>query len=384
MALLLALGLTVAPLAGSSRRAPPSRRSVRSERAKRQARREPQTPGAEGRRTTGLRLFTADRELNLTRGRLRSLHQRRRDLDQQLEVTRADLQRSVQTMGDQRARLNRRLRDMYKYGPARELEVILSRQSFAQLMTRWDYLLMVAEQDHQLLEEYRDRKDHVETLQQRLQGHLQQVDRTARQTDSENARLATLRSQQGSQVRTIQTQRQAYEAAAAEMEKTAKGLQSLLARLEVRRKQEATSGREVTPYTGDFAKGEGSLDWPVRGDVIGHFGPETHPRFGTVIKNDGIDISGAIGTPIHSVAKVKVEYVSDDYASYGQIVIIDHGDGYRTLYAHLSEIDVTAGLEVTAGQIIGRLGDSGSLKGPILHFEVRKGATALDPQGWLR
>ena len=65
-------------------------------------------------------------------------------------------------------------------------------------------------------------------------------------------------------------------------------------------------------------------------------------------------------------------------------MILNHGDGYFTLYAHLSEILVSVGQTITAGQIVGRVGDTGSLKGPILHFEVRKGGTALNPQDWLR
>ena len=138
------------------------------------------------------------------------------------------------------------------------------------------------------------------------------------------------------------------------------------------------------PYTGDFAKGEGHLDWPVRGSVIGRFGPEKHPKWGTVTLNNGIDIEAAVGTTVRSVAKGRVDYTSEDFSSYGQIVIVNHGDGYFTLYGHLSEILVSVGQEIPAGQPIGRSGETGSLKGPILHFEVRKGASALNPEDWLQ
>jgi septal ring factor EnvC (AmiA/AmiB activator) len=273
---------------------------------------------------------------------------------------------------------------MYKYGPASELEVILSHQSFAQLLARWDFLQMVAEQDRQLMEDVRDRKEQVEALETRLQGHLKQIDRTTRQTTSENQRLAVLRAQRQNQVQSIQTQRQAYEAAAAELERTARAIRTLLVQLESRRKADAAGGKLAPAYSGEFARGEGALDWPVRGNLVGRFGPETHPRFGTTINNNGIDIAADLGTPVRSVAKGRVEYTSEDYASYGPIVILDHGDGYRTLYAHLSEILVSVGQEVASGQIIGRVGDAGSLKGTELHFEVRKGGTALNPQDWLR
>jgi septal ring factor EnvC (AmiA/AmiB activator) len=343
----------------------------------------------QGKETQALgQLKRTDRELRSTRGRLQNLSRRRRNLGQQLELTRGDLQLSIQSLGSARERLRRRLRSIYKMGPARELEVMLSNQSFAQLMARWDFLLMVAEQDRQLVEDVRERKERVESLETRLQGHLSQIERTTRQTTSENQRLARLREQRAGQVSSIQTQRQNYEAAAAELERSARALQRLLVQLEQRRKsrdvQRRAEGRPAAPFSGDFAKGEGELEWPVRGPVIGRFGPETHPRFGTTINNNGVDIAAAIGSPVQAVARGSVEYTSEDFASYGPIIILNHGDGFMTLYAHLSEILVNVGQEIAAGQIVGRVGDTGSLKGSILHFEVRKGGTALNPQDWLR
>lgn len=324
-------------------------------------------------------LRQTDRAIGRARSRLRQLGRRRQNLGQQLEVTRTDLQYSIQSLGSARARLRLRLRSLYKFGPARELEVLLSRQSFAQLLARWDFLLMVAEQDRQLVEDVRERKEQVESLETRLESHLSQIERTTRQTTGENQRLGRLRDERVAQVQSIQTQRQSYEQAAAELERTARALQRLLVQLEQKRKRAPQPS-----YSGAFARGEGELDWPVRGQLVGRFGPETHPRFGTTINNNGVDIAAAVGTPVRSVAKARVEYTSEDYASYGPIVILNHGDGFFTLYAHLSEIGVAVGEEVTAGQVIGRVGDTGSLKGPILHFEVRKGGTALNPQDWLK
>ena len=333
-------------------------------------------------------LRRTEKDLGATRRRLQTLQHRRQQLDTQLEVTRVDLQRNIQSLSDKREVLRHRLRRVYMARPASDLEALLSSESFAQLLTRWDAMVMVAEQDRLMMEDVRARKEVVETLEQRLTGHLQQVQRTANQTTAENQRLAEQRSQRAQTVRDIQTQRQAYEAAAAELEKTAKAAQALLARLERQRQAEANKakleGRPSTPYTGDFPKGQGSLDWPLRGNVIGTFGPETHPRFNTTIVNDGIDIAADIGTPVRAVAKGKVAYTNDDYASYGQIVILNHGDGYYTLYGHLSDISVSTGQDVTPGQVIGQSGDTGSIKGPMLHFEVRRGGTALDPRGWLR
>ena len=268
---------------------------------------------------------------------------------------------------------------MYKFGPARELEFLLSTESFAQLLARWDYLVLVAEQARRLFEGVRERKEVVQTLEHRLEGHLTQVDRTTRQTSSENKRLAQQRVSRQQTLSSIQTQRQAFEAAAAQLERDAQALKRLIARLE----QKRTAA--PVPYTGDFAKGHGQLEWPARGAIVGHFGIETNPRFPNVkVPNNGVDIGIPVGTPVKAVAKGRVEYTSDSFASYGEIVILNHGDSYYTLYAHLSDITVSVGQEVATGQTIGRSGETGSLKGPILHFEVRKGGTALNPEDWLQ
>lgn len=384
---LLAL-LCAAPLAAQDSLEASKRQEL--ERVQRQAREKREAATRlKGQETQALgQLRRTERELNLTRKRLRTLNRRRQQLNQELEVTRASLARTILTLEQQRYRLAHRLRGLYKFGPARELEFLLSTRSFAELLTRWDYLVMVAEEDRVLLENVRSEREQIETDKRLIEDHLSDVRRTTRRTATENQRLADLRQTRASTVETIQSQRQAYEAAAAELERTAKAIQRLLAQLERRRKEEAdrarAEGRNPQPYTGDFARGEGALDWPLRGDLVGRFGPETHPRYGTTTLNNGIDIRAAIGTAVHAVARGRVDYVSEDYSSYGQIVIVNHGDGFYTLYAHLSEILVSVGQEVTAGQVIARSGDSGSLKGSILHFEVRKGGTALNPEDWLR
>ncbi|NOT34728.1 MAG: peptidoglycan DD-metalloendopeptidase family protein [Candidatus Eisenbacteria bacterium] len=364
------------------------RRELESIRRQAQESRE-QAKRLKGRETQAVgQLRRTERDLNSTRRRLSDLRVRGRRLDTQLEATRADLQLNIQTLGSQRSRLRRRLRQIYQFGPTRDLELLLSSQSFAQLLSRWDFLLMVAEQDRVMMEEVRARKDVVEILEGRLEKHLQQVDRNKLQTNKESERLARQRAERQGTVQEIQTQRLAYEAAAVELERTAKAISGLLARLERQRRESEekarVEGREVVPYTGDFARGQGQIDWPARGALIGTFGPEKHPRFNTTVQNNGIDIQVPLGTPVRAVAKGRVDYTNSDYATYGQMIIVNHGDGYYTLYAHLSEISVATGVEVNPGQAIGRSGDSGSLKGAVLHFEVRRGGAALDPQNWLR
>jgi septal ring factor EnvC (AmiA/AmiB activator) len=113
-----------------------------------------------------------------------------------------------------------------------------------------------------------------------------------------------------------------------------------------------------------------------------HFGTVVHPRFKTAIQHTGLALAAARGQPVKAVHGGVVAF-SDWFKGYGILVIIDHGEAYYTLYAHLDQALVHKGDPVRAGQALGLAGETGSLEGPFLYFEVRKGAEPLDPIPWL-
>jgi len=384
----LALALATPPLAEAQQDSLEAAKRAEMEQLRRQAQEKRAQAGAlKGQETRALGVLKrTERELSTTRRRLRNLRVRRQRLDQQLEITRANLQRNEANLTSQRARLARRLRGMYMIGPARELEFLISTNSFAGLMMRWDFLQMVAEQDRQLLDNVRTELQRVEASERRLETNLKEVSRNTQRTTRESDNLSRLRQTRAGNVRAIQSRREEYEAAAAELERSARAIAALLARLERQRRAdiERGTGRAPQPYSGDFERGQGQLDWPVRGSVVGRMGIETHPRFGTKVRNDGIDIAAPVGTPVRAVARGRVDFANDDYEGVGGMIVLNHGNGYYTIYSHLSEVSVASGSEVPAGAVIGRSGETGSLKGPMLHFEVRKGSSPLNPESWLR
>jgi len=97
----------------------------------------------------------------------------------------------------------------------------------------------------------------------------------------------------------------------------------------------------------------------------------------------GVDISVPEGQAVHAAADGQVIYASDEIASYGRMIVIRHADDYVTTYAHLSDMAVTKGVAVKRGQIIGKTGETGDARRPLLHFELRRGETELDPIGFL-
>ena len=336
-------------------------------------------------------LHSTEGQLRRTRSTIKKLNVREKHLNGQLVVVRSDLDRSSRALEGRRQVLAERLRGLYKLGSLHELGFLLSSESFAQLFVRSDYLIRIARQDRVLLLGIRHEKERISANQDRLDRTLSDVEKNAKRKQAESHELDRLRQRKQVVVSSIQGERKNYEAAAAELEQTARRIQAVLAELErqrqeeeARRKGQPGTPSPLAPYAGNFGAAQGSLPWPVRGEVVGRFGNETNPKFGTVTFNSGIDIAAPMGTDVHAAAKGRVDMVSEDFGSYGEMIILNHGDGYYTLYAHLSASLVGRGQEVSAGQVIGRVGDTGSLKGSILHFEVRKGRTALNPTAWLR
>jgi murein DD-endopeptidase MepM/ murein hydrolase activator NlpD len=122
--------------------------------------------------------------------------------------------------------------------------------------------------------------------------------------------------------------------------------------------------------------------WPVNGRMLSRFGEREDPFSGEGSLHTGVDISAPIGTPVHAAADGVV--FSAEYAGrYGNMVVIDHGNGMFTRYAHLSHFDVVPGQEIRRGEVVARSGNTGRVTAPHLHFEVRLGGTAVNPYPYL-
>jgi murein DD-endopeptidase MepM/ murein hydrolase activator NlpD len=121
-----------------------------------------------------------------------------------------------------------------------------------------------------------------------------------------------------------------------------------------------------------------SFRWPVRGRVIAGFGPKPNG-----LQNDGIDVAVPNGTPVKAAEDGTVAYAGNELKGYGNLVLIRHSNGYVTAYAHASEILVKRGDTVKRGQVIAHSGSTGNVNAPELHFEIRKGATPVDPAQFL-
>ena len=126
-------------------------------------------------------------------------------------------------------------------------------------------------------------------------------------------------------------------------------------------------------------KRSGNFAWPVQGSIISQFGVSGNGR-----RNDGINISASKGTSIKAAENGVVAYCGNELKGFGNLILVKHSDGWVTAYAHADKISVKKGMTVKKGQIIGEVGNTGNVKTPQLHFEVRKGTKAVNPINYLK
>ncbi|MGD1999977.1 MAG: peptidoglycan DD-metalloendopeptidase family protein, partial [Desulfobacterales bacterium] len=131
-----------------------------------------------------------------------------------------------------------------------------------------------------------------------------------------------------------------------------------------------------------FSDFKGLLNMPISGKIVRFFGPQKDTKFNVSVFRSGIDIQAQKGAVIQAVFAGRVLF-ADWFKGYGNMVIIDHGDGYYTVYAHLEELFKQKGYFVNTGEHIATVGDTASMDGPILHFEVRHHGKPLDPMEWI-
>lgn len=334
--------------------------------------------------------------LKTLEAKLRGSSQRIARLSRDIGATETRLQRN-------RALLRQRLRAMYKQGRLGYVRVLLSAEDFSSAGRRLKYLSALAAQDQRLIKVHNTSLEDLSRKRGELERYKQEIaEATEKAALTRNQIVEEQRKYQVLLAR-VREEKAGHLAVVKELEASAKDLQSLIARLRseeerqrrasrVAPKREGTRGGspekvEETSLDirddGSFERLRGKLPWPAKGTLASGFGRQEHPRFRTVTFNRGIEISVPQGRDIVAVAHGTVIY-ADWFKGYGRLIILDHGSGYFTLYAHASDILVKTGDAVAGGQAIAKVGDSGSLEGPQLYFELRHKGKPQDPLAWLQ
>lgn len=282
------------------------------------------------------------------------------------------------------------VKSVYKSGRVHDIELLLSAKSINQFYIRSYYLRRFTDQRKRDADKIDNKKDEVEQVQYRLQTQLAEERRLIAEKGAEEDRLASLAATRKRALTEIRKDKTSMQREIERQTKAAKELENVIANLidldrlkKEKRESDVKEGKlpQPPPMTGNFASKRGKLRWPVsEGTVVAKFGNQVHPRLKTVTTNTGIDIQVKPGSSVSSVAEGEVSTILW-YPSYGNLLIINHYSGYRTVYTHLADISVTEGQKVKEGERIGTSGEA--IDGPRLHFELWKEREKQNPELWL-
>lgn len=314
------------------------------------------------------------------------LELQRSRIQEDIAFLNAEMAREQVRVNELLDRLRNRVVGIYKYGMTEELNLVFNSQNAFEAIESVHILEMLNRHDEFLLTQLQDRLQEIELSRKTMDEHNV---RLAKQSEALNAQRVRYRGtiqQTNSFIGDIRKQKALAEKAAREMEEAQKAVGHTILDLMRRKKEKAAQAPGGRGGGVDYLSGLGRgsmFDWPLRGPISSPFGHRVHPVFKTKAFHSGIDISAPSGTPVKAAAGGEVLF--DGWLrGYGQVVILDHGRNYSTVYAHLASTSVREGQVVKAGTVIGRVGKTGTTTGYHLHFEVRVGSEVKNPLNYLK
>jgi septal ring factor EnvC (AmiA/AmiB activator) len=310
----------------------------------------------------------------------KELADQRRKL-REAEAALAEIEQTNTVTTQELARLRQyyaaRLRALYKMSRTGGYALaVLSSDSFSSAYRRVRYLGIIAERDQRMIREYGAALDRLAGREREVRDRTGEILARREAVERKRVSLESRRMKKGEILGSVKQEKTVYEATLKDLEESSANLWAMIRLAEQEKKTAKKAAREQV--TGDRNR----LPWPLQGQVLARFGSQKHPQFGTTIFRRGIDIAARVGDEVRAVDGGQVAK-ADWFKGYGKLVIIDHGGGMYTLYGHLSQLEVNNGDRVERGQVIGLAGDTGSLKGAKLYFEVRRNGAAEDPLLWL-
>jgi septal ring factor EnvC (AmiA/AmiB activator) len=295
--------------------------------------------------------------------------------EERARATQAEVKRRIDA-------LSPRLVARYKLGREGYLRFLLGAQSIADLLRRKRLFDALIASDFDDLTRLRFAEQGARASRDELSQAREELSRAAREEADKRAALEQRAREQRKLLASVQEEKSLHEEAVAELEEAERELTGRIGELQKTPRPSQRTSAQL--HARSLKSQRGKLPFPVdAGSIEAHFGRAVDPRFGTVTLQRGIDVRCPEGTGVHAIAAGTVAHAGW-FRGYGNLLIVDHGHGYFSLMAHLATLARAKDDVVRAGEVVGTVGDTGSLKGAYLYFELRDGQTALDPERWLK
>ena len=334
------------------------------------------------------RLNEIDEEISLVRNLIYRLRREEKIKEKSITQAEVTIEKKESEHTSLINRYAKRVTHTYKKGRLSDLEKLLDAKSWRQAVYRAKYIKIISEHDRSLADDIRRNLVEIDAKRTVLERELTDIRKIDKEKLSRKKWLEQRRRVRNKELGNLKRDRQKMSVALNQRKKAAQQMESIISRLErerVARIAELERRRKEMELIGSvpFKELKGKLPWPIEGKVISRFGTYQNPNLKTVTENTGIDIHGSEGTEVKSIYDGIVTTVTY-IRGYGNTVILDHGDGFYSVYTHVTDVEVEENSYVNARDIIAHVGDSGSLEGTKLHFEIWGNKDKLNPELWLQ
>jgi murein DD-endopeptidase MepM/ murein hydrolase activator NlpD len=283
--------------------------------------------------------------------------------------TEADLKNAQASYEKHYSVMQARLVSYYEVGPAGYVEVLLGATDFSDFLSRADLLSAVISQDVKTLTNIKTEREQYLAKKSQLQVEQTKLASLKGQTQDKRSEVTSRTQDREKYLKRLQLERAEYEKALDELESLSEELVKTI--------------QDMQKSSGITRTGQLTFGWPVTGKITSAFGNRLHPVLRKYRYHSGIDIAVKSGTLVKA-SEDGVVLSSGWLGGYGKAIILDHGQGYSTLYGHNSTLLLSAGAKVTKGQVIAYSGSTGLSTGPHVHFEIRLKGTPVDPTRYLK
>ena len=276
--------------------------------------------------------------------------------------------------------VSKRLVALYKLNWLGRMHLLASVDSLDEFFQRKKYLELILDFDKKAIDILFENRNRLDQLQGNLNARQAKQQSGEQNLENQIQNITVERQKRTRLLEEIRNKKSLEIASVKSLEEAARTLDNVIKSLNT--ETDNTDHPDNASLKG-LESLKGLLNQPVRGKIVSHFGAYTDPKYNVVNFRSGIDIEAERGEPIKSVVSGKIIY-SGWFKGYGNMIIIDHGENYYTVYAHLEENFKSKGDRVEAEEVIATAGDAGSLSGPGLYFEVRHHGKPVDPVEWFK
>lgn len=337
-------------------------------------------------RSASTRITSLDEEISLTAKLIRSLKSEEDKTRKRILQLKGDILKNENELESLRVRYKKRVINSYRKGRLTDLERVFSSTTWRQAIYRTQYLKIISDIEKKLTKKIEKLLIQISQQKLELEAVLRDNLNLVRDKQQQISSYRDMRIDREKELNRIRNDKKALsnyieekEAGVIQLESIIKKVLEDKARFErelrIRKQQEALK-------TKSFKALKGQLPWPADGRIIAKFGRQWNSKLKTTTENPGIDIKGQPGSAIRTVLGGVVTTITY-IRGYGTTIIVDHGGGFYTVYSHVTNIQTVVDGQVRNGDVIAYMGDSGSINGSKLHFEIWGKGQKLDPEKWL-